>query len=170
LARAAQRTLQQSGDGHGPASSLPECNCPSDNRRVISVAVDSSWEDPPGSGQTNNNIWNAVVGAINNWNNATDVNGNKTMYYFNLEQNNSNPDIKIHKGTPAGGAFADAGSGYPYTITLDPLNATIATTSAQGRVAHELGHEIGIGNASDPSCTNSIRSYAVERICGKKFQ
>src|SRR6185503_21282181 len=51
-------------------------------------------------------------------------------------------------GTPAGGGFADAGSGYPYVITLDPANASYTQGTVNGRMAHEMGHEIGIGNAT----------------------
>lgn len=42
--------------GHGSASSLPSgfgCNCPTDNRRVITISIDSSWDSTPG--HTNDN-------------------------------------------------------------------------------------------------------------------
>src|SRR5437660_123146 len=67
--------------GHGGAGSLPPdrytpCNCPDDNRRVITIRIDGSWDvDPNGNatpGNTNVNIWNAAQCASNQWNAAQD--------------------------------------------------------------------------------------------------
>lgn len=70
--------------GHGPASST-------DPRRKINIFID--WGNP-----TPDKIWNAVVDAVNSWNNATDQYGEKTAYYFVIDQSKSianPPDLTI---------------------------------------------------------------------------
>ncbi len=164
--------------GHGPASSLPaefNCNCPGDNRRVVTIRIDASWNvDTNGNatpGQTNANVWNAVQCAKNQWNTVKDPTGFTTGYYFVVDQaNHADPsstraDITITRATPPAGGFASAGVGTaaPYTISLSPSNGNLnggafTATDLCGRVAHEIGHEIGIGNATT-SC-NTIMSGA----------
>src|SRR5215472_14878824 len=65
--------------GHGAAGNLAAsfgCNCPGDSRRVITVAINASWDvDPQGNstpGNTNVNVWKATVCAVSAWNNAHD--------------------------------------------------------------------------------------------------
>jgi hypothetical protein len=84
--------------------------------------------------------------AVSRWNNATDQFGNKTGYYFVVDQNTSTPDIKIIKAAPTSGGYAEITPTHPHTMSLDPANATIALESVTGRVAHEMGHTIGISN------------------------
>jgi hypothetical protein len=121
----------------------------SDGRRIIKVQIDSSWNVSPG--QTNANIWNGVNQAVNRWNNATDQHGNKTGYYFIVDQTTSTPDIRIINQAPSSGGYAEQTASYPYIMSLDPANANIALESVTGRVAHEMGHSIGISNCSSSS-------------------
>lgn len=125
-----------------------------DGRRIVKVQIMSSWDDPPGSHQTNGNIWNAVNQAVDRWNNATDPSGHKTNYYFVIDQNTSNPDIRINKQAPSSGGYAELGKPtHPFRIDLNASNASISLEHVTGRVAHEMGHTIGIANtASDPTC------------------
>lgn len=161
--------------GHDAASNLPaefNCNCPGDNRRVVTVQIDSSWNVTDSSGtHTNDNIWNAVKCAVNQWNTVRDPTGYTTGYYFVVDQQNhadpssTRADITITQAGPPGGGFASAGPGTsaPYTISLAASNGNLnggsfTTTDLCGRVAHEIGHEIGIGNATT-SC-NTIMTGA----------
>jgi len=138
--------------GHGPA---PDGS----GRRVVLIQITSNWDDPPGSHQTNANIWNAVNRAISKWNTATDSYGNHTGYYFQLDQTTASADVEITKGSPSGGTFAETTVlTPPYTMTLDPQNASINVNSVAGRVAHEMGHEIGLDGAG--GCGSSIMTEA----------
>jgi len=149
--------------GHGAASSLPSSlcsNCSGNNSRVIVVRIDPNW-----GATTNANVWNATNCAIDGWNNATDANGNKTGYHFVLDQANqtgiSTPDINITQNTNVT-AYAEcdanenAGSSTrTNTIFLAPANGNLGNGSftAQdlcGRIKHEMGHLIGLGN--QPGC------------------
>ena len=60
---------------------------PSDYRNVITWRIDGSWDvDNKGNktpGHTNDNIWNAVNAAFNNWNNISN-----SFYHFTREQQN----------------------------------------------------------------------------------
>src|SRR5579883_3109428 len=53
-------------------------------RRTINIYIDSTWDSSPGV--TNATVWNAVNAAANSWNSATDPYGNKTGYYFVVNQ------------------------------------------------------------------------------------
>lgn len=111
----------------GGCSACPECG----TRRVIMVKIASSWDTSPGN--TDPNIWNGVVAAVQMWNAARDQFGNQTAYCFQVNQATSNPDIKIKRETPSSGC-AETGlgnNGGPYTIRLPDgtqnySNATIA--------------------------------------------
>jgi hypothetical protein len=102
-------------DGHGAASTLPSqlCStCAGDNRRVIVVRIDSTW-----GSTTNSNVWNGVTCAIDGWNNATDQYGNKTGYYFVLDQANltgvSTADITVTQNPNMAGFASDTGNTNP---------------------------------------------------------
>ena len=150
--------------GHGPASSLPASlcsNCSGDNRRVIVVRIDSSWGAP-----TNTNVWNAVQCAVNAWNNATDgaTPPNKTGYRLVVDQANqtgvTTPNINVRNEAPQQGGWAstdansNAGSSTrTNNINLSSGNGTLGggsftATDLCGRVAHEIGHLLGISNTS----------------------
>ena len=81
-------------------------------------------EDVPsrGAGQTNTALWNAVngcsgcstPGALDQWNNTTDANGNKTGYFLQNNQNLRPNDADIVIVLAAANALkpgTDAGSG-----------------------------------------------------------
>lgn len=94
--------------GHGPASS-------SDNRRIISIAIDPSWNSSPGN--TNALIWNAVACAVQSWNNARDPYGNATPYYFKVDQSGQYgkpADITFTKGSIP----SQAGTGHLRPVRL----------------------------------------------------
>jgi len=156
--------------GHNlSASQLPPTLCPDgcegDNRRVIVVRMDSSWGTP-----TNANIWNAVQCALAAWNNATDAGSppNKIGYYLVLDQANftnvAEADITVLKQEPAGGELASCNVGIdnedPHrqnVVRLDPKNGDLGAGAGLnfnasdlcGRVAHELGHLLGVGEVSN---------------------
>lgn len=143
--------------GHSTAASLPasfNCNCPGDGRRVINLLIDPSW-----GATTNPRIWNAVQCAVSRWNNATDGANppNKTGYYLQVDQAKqiaNPPDITIKNQTPVGSPFASTGltpSGWE--MRLAPINATLSAgphpdEDLCGRVAHELGHVLGLNGIS----------------------
>lgn len=144
---------------NGPASN----ETPS--RRTISVQIDSSWGTP-----TNNRIWNATcagtgtsgcpsgTSAISMWNNTTDSNGNKTGYFLDLQQGNSNPQIIIKQQNPNNpNACADVSpSGPPYIISLPASIINLSDEEIMGRIAHEIGHPLGAAN--DDNCTSIMNS------------
>lgn len=166
-----QPLYAQLNPGHGPgtsAASCPSCEnnpimsgygpAPStDNRRIITVKIDSSWNSSPSN--TNARIWNGVACAVAAWNSATDAYGNQTSYYFKVDQGGqygSTADITIVKGTinvvPGTSGYAVTASvnrsGSPYITTLSPANAMQAAGDLCGRIAHEFGHTIGIDHST----------------------
>ena len=157
--------------GHNlSASQLPPHLCPNgcagDNRRVIIIRFDSTW-----GSTTNANVWNAVHCATAAWNNATDgaSPSNRTGYYFVVDQGNllvNAPndiipaDITIVNRVPDVG-IASCNVGHDNEnpnrkneISLHPVNGTLGAGPSQtfsptdlcGRVAHELGHLIGLAD------------------------
>ncbi|MEN3326078.1 MAG: hypothetical protein V7638_885 [Acidobacteriota bacterium] len=155
--------------GHNlSASQLPPNLCPAgcagDNRRVIVIRIDQSWGTT-----TNTNVWDAVQCAAAAWNNASDGASppNKIGYYLVLDQANltnvADADITIFKQTPNEGlAACDVGinnenANRHNVIKLDPVNGDLGVggglnfqaSDLCGRVAHELGHVLGIGEASN---------------------
>jgi hypothetical protein len=149
--------------GHGAA---PDGS----GRRVMNIYIDSSWDSSPGT--TNSQIWNAVQQAAANWNNATDASGNHTGYYFQLNEPGgiAQADLIITKGSLSGATSKGGGGFDPDLITLntwmDGSNFSvypITTASAAGTIAHEFGHDIGLGDAlPSGSCaaSNSIMEEA----------
>jgi hypothetical protein len=159
--------------GHGAASGDPALvtgqntwtgtPSSSDSRRVITVRIDSSWESSPG--QTDSQIWNATVCGLVQWNTATDSSGNKTDYFFKLDQSDMSADITIIKGTVSGGfaeAYATNGGiqGPPYTIKMHHNQGSSTAADLCGRIAHEVGHPSGLKNVSDSGCSPSIMQGA----------
>jgi hypothetical protein len=115
---------------NGPASN----ETPS--RRTISVKIDASWGNP-----SNAQIWNATDDAKNGWNNATDSNQppNKTGYFVDVQQDNSNPQILIKQGTPKNGACADVDAhGPPYVVTLPASILNKSRDEIKAAIEHEL--------------------------------
>jgi hypothetical protein len=163
--------------GHGGAASLPPdyytpCGCADDNRRVIIVRIDQSWNvDSNGNstpGNTNVNVWNATVGAIDSWNNAQDAYGNKTGYFLALDQSGGvgAPDIVITRQQPATSPWAEITRVYPFEMHLAPINGSLGSgvftlNDLTGRVAHELGHRLGLTHATQ-NCPSVMRVSNVD--------
>lgn len=157
--------------GHGAASSLPPqlCStCSGDSRRVVTIRIDASWNDhtdSSGNPATNNNIWNAVQCAVNQWN--TVKNGSSTTgYYLVVDQGglvSGPPDINItNSGTSGTRAATDVnasgGANRHGTIYLRNDNGnfgggSFSASDLCGRVAHEIGHNLGLANLIDGCAT-----------------
>jgi hypothetical protein len=162
------RDLAPYAGHHLTASQLPPILCPNgctgDNRRVIVIRISPSWGTA-----TNSNVWDAVQCAAAAWNIATDGGSppNKIGYYFVLDQGNftqvNTPDITVVKEAITDGlANCDVGNDNEdpnrnNLIRLDPINGNLGGSSGKnfsaedlcGRVAHEIGHLIGIAEVSD---------------------
>lgn len=138
-----------------------------DGRPIVTVQIDSSWSvDNAGNPQSNTNaaIWNGVDGcvgcvppdgAIGMWNSARGTGGAVPPYYFKLDQNAQNPNIKIVRDPTLTSCGRLSGvSGGPYTLSL-PASATSQDIWALVEtLAHELGHSIGLENPDDPNCVS----------------
>lgn len=157
-----QRQMGQIGGPPAPDGS---------GRRVLKIRIDSSWDvDANGNstpGRTNSNIWNAVQGcdgcipsAAQMWNdqrdgstsNPNDPRGWPTAYYFQVDQRGDyTPDFIIMRADPANSDACASVSkaGPPYIIKLPDGTDTFSPEIIAGRIAHELGHPIGIANTRD---------------------
>lgn len=123
--------------GHGAA---PDGS----GRRKIEIRIDTSW-----GVETNPAIWNGTVAAGNEWNGARDSNENSTGYYFSLNQGSTTPDIIIRRGSVGGDSCAEISAfGPPYVMTLPSSTSDLTSSDIRGLIAHELGHPIGLDNAS----------------------
>lgn len=160
---------QTSCTGHGNVSNCPPCyynqtpptasHGTTDGRQNVNVFIQGgtgadSFDDPPGSHNTNAHIWNGVMGGRQEWNNATDTTSqpgttHRPPYYFVENQGGgwSNADVVI---------IADSGTTYastenqvhPAIIHLNPTwAATLTDAELAGIIAHELAHPHGLGNA-----------------------
>ena len=158
--------------------SCPECG----QRRIITMQIHSSWNNS--SGQTNPNIWNGVVAAIQMWNSATDTFGNKTAYCFQLNQTTSTPDITVTKTAVQGGCAETRPlgtwmSGGPFELKLPSANANFSQATVAGRVGHEMGHTIGIAecsgsasimNGAPPNCATNVTNQVQPNDVAKSNQ
>ncbi|MFN2454655.1 MAG: hypothetical protein ABR577_10595 [Pyrinomonadaceae bacterium] len=164
--------------GHGPASNLPSelcSSCAGDNRRIVTIRIDSSWIDHNVNGEpkTNDNVWNAVQCAVNQWNTVRDSTGYTTGYYFVVDQGGSVPgaaDILITNQTPSGGGRASTdtntsgGAGRQTIIKLRSDNGSLGDgafglADLCGRVGHEMGHDIGLANLTSGCATIMDGTY-----------
>lgn len=144
-----------------------------DGRRIVTVAIDSSWDvnssgqSSPGSGHTNPAVWNAVQAAMDNWNNATDQYGNKTGYYFEIDQTHQlgTPSITILNQQPSVSPLAENGTSDSTSsptratvINLAPNAPTVACTADDlaGATKHELGHVVGLNGVGSNTDCNSV--------------
>jgi hypothetical protein len=167
--------------GHGFAINLPPslcpngicCNTENQNRRVVVVRIDTTASTGWG-GQTPALIYNGVENAINQWNNATDSNGNRTGYYFVLDQGNatgvSTADITVRRNDAdpyfSTNTLNEPGSSARtnqinvnsrYTDPNSP-SSTISVADFGGSISHEIGHLIGLVNnrPENPGACNTI--------------
>jgi hypothetical protein len=99
------------------------------------------------------NLQSGVQQAINSWNTATDGFGNKTCYYFNLVTSNTNVDVRIEKNSSvSGGCGSLSVTSNPFVMELQPAILQNTATQISFLVKHELGHTIGLANASATTC------------------
>ncbi|HEX7331397.1 MAG TPA: hypothetical protein VF290_07850 [Pyrinomonadaceae bacterium] len=154
-----------------------------DGRAVLDVKIDSSWNvDNSGNqqGGTNTNIWNALAGcegclppdgAAGMWNNAQGTGGTGIFFKFKRNQSSNSPAVIIKRGNPPSGGCASillAPNGGPYVITLPLSTASMDSWAVVERIAHELGHAIGLGNITDFNCgLSSIMSPANSNCSGQ---
>jgi hypothetical protein len=137
--------------GHGPASST-------DNRRVINVVIDSSWEGQPE--ELNPRILAATLSAIDKWNTARTIWGKPNGYFLHLNNDGSHeggPDITIFKNQcptdPDVFACLETAGGFNFSdyrpeswLHLPQKNTTTTTVRDEdlaGRLAHEFAHKFG---------------------------
>lgn len=131
--------------GRGPA---PDGS----GRRVITVNLHYSW-----GAQAPDKIWNGTIEALRQFNEQTDQYGNKSPYYFELDQGHSKgypADITIVQTPLPEGIAADApGSwtGGPAQVRIDPgiMDDFHNEWHVMGLIGHEIGHTSGL--ASGPS-------------------
>ena len=125
-------------------------------RRQIKVHIDSTWGNP-----TNTNVFNAVNGAINDWNIAQDTTCTppaKTGYLLELDQQApvGSRDIVITRndnvGFCAGNSSKNLAHDRPDTIIVRGAAANIDPPNSANPVklrrimTHELGHSVGLDN------------------------
>jgi hypothetical protein len=148
--------------GHGAA---PDGS----GRRILTVQIQTgtgsgSWSDQPDGG-TNPNIWNglngctgcAQPGANQMWN------ANGTYYYFQTDQSTPNPDIIIVKDGVSPGACASSDwQGQPGTpplkMHLTSATAGYSPATIASRIAHEVGHQIGLADVASSVCISIMNA------------
>lgn len=131
------KNMEPMNPGHGSA---PDGS----GRRIIRIRIDDSW-----GAQTNTPIWNGVTDAVAMWNGARDQYNNSTGYFLQHSQVEQQPEIIVLKGTlqnPDGCAQISK-SGPPYYMTLPASMANLSAEEIKGRIAHEIGHPLGLDNA-----------------------
>ena len=148
------------------------CNCPTGSheagRRVIKVRIDSSWDSTPG--HTNAKIWDAVVCALKKWNTTEDSTGYTSGYFFVIDQSEGTPDILVTREQADPDDSTVRASMDVENITTRKLRITpgvenLTAASNCGRVAHEIGHGIGLENTEGcisimtPPNANGTRNY-----------
>jgi hypothetical protein len=156
------RSNQPPLPGHGAA---PDGS----GRRIIIVQIKTgtasdSWSDQPGGG-TNPAIWNGLVGcgacvqpgAMQMWNERA------TYYYFVNDQVTSTPDIRIVKGGESPGACASTDKrGAPNTppclMHMSTATPTYHPAVIASRMAHEIGHQIGLSDVSVLVCLSIMNT------------
>src|SRR5262249_25438975 len=134
------------------------------------VAINASWDvNPQGNstpGNTNVNVWNATVCAVNAWNTAQDSNGNLTGYYLVIDQSQQlggKADVTLVNNplSPPNFALSVPNPTSPYKVSLDPANGNFnggafTSTDLCGRVAHEIGHLLGLAEVKT-GCSSIMR-------------
>jgi hypothetical protein len=129
-------------------------------RRQVNVFIQGgtgtdSWDDPPGSQNTNSQIWAAVRDGRAMWNDAVDTTSNpgttnRPPYQFNENQAGgiADADVVIIRDPNVPYARAD-NTGHPRYVRINPTwAATLTAAELKAAVAHELGHPHGLSNAN----------------------
>ncbi len=110
------------------------------------------------------------MNAINDWNTATDGSGNRSPYYFVLDQQAANITVRPNA---SGDNFymssnADANPSSPNRTNMIWIHPIYNSLSGQpfgqddidGAIKHEMAHLIGIGNAINQPCVTIMRGLA----------
>lgn len=133
-------------NGHGPAAD-------GSGRRTIIIKIDTSWGT-----QTNERIWNQTHAANDQWNNARDANNNSTGYYLQVNQASATPDFIIQQASGSDCASVSV-DGPPHIISIPASILNLSDAEIRGRLAHEMGHILGLDNDDNcPSIANTSSS------------
>jgi hypothetical protein len=129
-------------------------------RRQVNVFIQGgtgtdSWDDPPGSQNTNSQIWAAVRDGRAMWNDAVDTTSNpgttnRPPYQCNEAQAGgiADADVVIIRDPNVPYARAD-NTGHPRYVRINPTwAASLTAAELKAAVAHELGHPHGLSNAN----------------------
>lgn len=129
-------------------------------RRQVNVFIQGgtgadSWDDPPGSHNTNSAIWAAVRDGRAMWNDAVDTTSNpgttnRPPYQFNENQAGGidQADVVIIRDPNVPYARAQT-TGHPRYVRINPTwAASLTAAELKAAIAHELGHPHGLSNAN----------------------
>ena len=145
------------GTGSNPQCSYPDIASP-------------TTAPPLPQGQTNPTVWNAVQGAISDWNSALDSSGNHIKFdFFFAGSDCTNADIMVvrtENPVPVGGCGKEDSSlkevakyGSP-AIELSDCSAQASPAGQLGTMEHELGHYLGLNElGKDAPCTSVMGGF-----------
>lgn len=118
------------------------------------MCIDGSWDVSPQ--QTDSRVWNAVQGAVGDWNAAPGSNNALSPYYFEVDQTDfAGCDIKIKKVTvdPDIPFCAEIiptdffATKWTWNMRIrDTAPDTFDASELRAVIAHELGHPQGLTN------------------------
>jgi hypothetical protein len=130
-------------------------------------ANDTSTSAPSTPGTTNSNVWNAVSGAVTNWNSAKNSSGGIVYHFVFSGSDCSNADIIVKRTTnpqSIGGCGEEDGSIsnnslISATIQLSDCSAQSGASNTLGTVEHELGHWLGLAELGSQNCKSAMGGY-----------
>jgi hypothetical protein len=148
---------------------VPDTNGRSANGRpIITLQITGSWDDPPGSHNTNANMFNAVTSAVSGWNGATNAAGNGAYYEIRFDNSTQQADtrninILVVRDNALNGPrgerkyteYADGDPPGPYVIHLRPDDVSSCSLDALSEIIeHEIGHVFGLAHkhTKDNNC------------------
>jgi hypothetical protein len=147
---------------------VPDTNGRSANGRpIITLQITGSWDDPPGSHNTNANVFNAVSSAVNGWNAATNAAGNGAYYETRFDATTQQADTRSinilvirdpaltgPRGEPQYASRVSGEPPGPYKIRLRPDDASACNLDALSEIIkHEIGHIFGLYHKTAKSST-----------------
>jgi predicted Zn-dependent protease len=87
------------------------------------------------------------------WNSATDQNGNKTGYYFKVDQGSTQPNILIVQGiTQSGCSETNFNTNPPHIVLPADTSTNYTDDEIKGKIMHEIGHTLGL--AQENGCSS----------------